>query len=299
MKYTLEAFGKRATRVGAAAFALAVVGAASPALATAHGKKTNEFAVFATCPFRTPEVGGCVSAKSSNGSSFTAGNVTVPLTRPITLNGGFIELESGEFVFVGAEGGSTLAPVRQIGPSLENDIEPSLLPQRLRGAYERDVAHGKTRVFATIELAGSPSSIYLNESNILEPEIVPGEGGKTGLGLPTKVKLTNGFLGPECYVGSNSEPIEIDLTAGKSGSLEGKIGNLSSNSSGSILTISEDTLVNGTYEAPEAVGCGKNGEADAALNAKLGLPSASGKNSAVIDGTLKQAGAEVVEEHLE
>ena len=41
----------------------------------------------------------------------------------------------------------------------------------------------------------------------------------TALGLPVKIKLSNTLLGSSCYVGSNTEPIQIDLTTGASGAL--------------------------------------------------------------------------------
>jgi hypothetical protein len=268
-------------------------------LAFAPSALANPFSAFATCPLHVSEVQACVSAKSDSSSSFTAGNVTVPLKKPLTLDGGFIEdPETGEETFVGAEGGPTLTVEPQTGPSLEHDIEPSLLPQPLRATYEKAVAAGKTKVTATIELAGPSNAVYLNEENILAPELVPGEGGKTGLGLPTKVKLSNSFLGNDCYVGSNESPIQIDLTTGKSGAITGTLGQVSSNRAGTILTISGDSLVNNTYAAPAATGCGQGGEADAALNAKLGLPAGSGENTAIIDGKLKQASSNIVEEGL-
>jgi hypothetical protein len=268
-------------------------------LGTAASAQANKFKPFEYCPLHDTEVTvtGCVYAKSTPASSFTAGNVTVPLTKPIILRGGFFE-QGGEQTFVGAEGAPTLTAAPQLAPSLANDVDPSLLAQPLRATYESDIAKGETKVTATIELAGAPSVVVLNEENILEPEVVPGEGGKLGLGLPTKVKLSSAFLGPDCYVGSNGSPIEIELTTGKSGSLEGTPGELQFEKNGWILTISGDSLVNNTYEAPGATGCGEGGGADAAVNAKLGLPSAPGKNSAVIIGTLKQSAAEIVEEHL-
>jgi hypothetical protein len=259
----------------------------------------NRFTPFQYCPLRnaTPQAEGCVYAKSTRGSSFTAGNVTIALNRPIILRGGFYE-HGGVQTFIGAEGAPTLTAVAQSAPSLPSDIEPALLAGPLRSTYQHGVEAGQTAVTATIELAGAPSSVYLNEEHILEPEVHPGEGGKLGLGLPTKVKLTNKFLGPDCYVGSDSEPIYIELTTGKSGGLEGTPGELEFEKEGWILTIDGDRLVNNTYSAPAAHDCGEGGGADAALNAKLGLPAASGSNSAVIIGTLKQAGAETVEEHL-
>ena len=44
--------------------------------------------------------------------------------------------------------------------------------------------------------------------------------------------------------------------------------------------------------------CGKEGGANAAIDAKVGLPSPAGHNTVVLEGELSQAGAARIEEHL-
>jgi hypothetical protein len=273
---------------------------AGPALAKKPASYAKEFKPFADCPFNAAPVAegfygtdACVVAKSESSSEFQAGNVTVDLTKPITLQGGFEENEEEELVFVGTEyGNTTLSLEKQPGPSLTELVEPSLLSASELSTYERDVAAGETKVTATVELAGPPTAIDLNEANLLH-------GHGVALGLPVEVKLSNAFLGKTCYVGSNSDPIVIDLTTGKSGALTGKVGRPESNVPGTILNIYEDSLVNNTYVAPAVTGCGYGGSVDAALDAKIGLPSPAGENEAIINGTLKQAGVEVTKEELE
>ena len=69
---------------------------------------------------------------------------------------------------------------------------------------------------------------------------------------------------------------------------------------GQILKISNNSLVNNSFAAPGATGCGGflvELLLDPIINAKLGLPAAAGNNTAILTGTLEQAGAEPVREH--
>jgi len=310
---------------------LAALGAASPALAACHKnqheygtvceteKEHSEFQAFANCPFKAPifregfdETQACIWGQSSYREKFRskaeaetyhethpelhaefhAGNMTVALKLPITLKGGFQEdRETGEQQWIGAEGAETVTRVAQKAQPLKDDVDIEKLSPSERERYTFAVLHKETNVTATIELAGPPTSVYLNEENLLE-------GKGEALGLPTKVKLSNPFLGNSCYVASDAKPIQIELTTGESGALHGKTGSLFGGNHGGIVTISNDTLVNSTYEAPGVEGCGEGGGADEAVNAALGLPSPTG-NTAIIDGSLKQAGAETAKEGLE
>jgi hypothetical protein len=110
-----------------------------------------------------------------------------------------------------------------------------------------------------------------------------------------KVKLENSLFGSECYIGSNKEPINIDLTTGATkGGPTGKPGTKSSNEDGTILSISGVSLVSNTFSAPKATGCGLLGVLDGLIDEKLGLPST--KNTAVLNGKVEIASAVYVEE---
>jgi len=112
-----------------------------------------------------------------------------------------------------------------------------------------------------------------------------------------KVKLENPLLGSECYIGSNSSPITINLTTGATvGGPTGKPGTLTTSEEGELATISGVSLVSNTFSAPGASGCGLFGLLDGIINEKLGLPSAAGKNVAVLNGKVEIANSEVVEE---
>jgi hypothetical protein len=80
--------------------------------------------------------------------------------------------------------------------------------------------------------------------------------------------------------------------------ISGSVGTLSFNSEGTILTVSKNSLAN-TFAAPATNGCGELFEflIGPIINSQLGVPAAAGLNTAILTGTLKQAGSEVVVEH--
>jgi hypothetical protein len=259
----------------ALAASLAALSGASSALATPKG----EFAVFADCPVSNAELSACIVA-STTGGEFTVGKRTVPIKNTITLQGGFIESETGALTFVGAADGNTLSKTPQTVPG---------------GLFGIEGLGGE--VTATTELAGPASSIGLNEANLLK-----GEG--TALSLPVKVKLSNPFLGNKCYIGSNAHPIILNLTTGTTNPpkpnkpIKGSVGTIERNAEGTILTVSKNSLVDNSFAAPGVEGCGLIPFlVDPLVDLSLGVPAAAGHNTAILNGTLRQAGAEAVREH--
>jgi hypothetical protein len=270
--------------------------ASSSALAT----PTGEYAVFAQCPLSDASLSACIYAKTESGE-FVVGNEKVPITNPITLQGGFTENEETEtLTFVGAANGETLTKSPQKVPGgligLVKCNEISNFIERI--ACELVFENGATGVNATTELAAPASSIGLNEANLLSEE-------GTALSLPVKVHLENPFLGSECYVGTNSSPVVLNLTTGTTSPpapnkpIKGSKGTESVNSEGTILTLSKNSLVNNSFAAPDSSGCGGlfSFLIGPIVNSKLGLPAAAGHNTAILNGTLKQAGARRVREH--
>lgn len=271
----------------------ALVGA-SAASATPKG----EYAVFADCPLANENLQACLSAKTESGQ-FTIGKQTVPLVNAVTLQGGFTENEAEELSFVAAADGNTLSKTPQPVPGglagLVNCKEISNFLERI--ACELIFENKLTGVNATTELAAPASSIGLNETNLLLRKGV-------ALSLPVKVHLENPFLGSECYLGSNSAPIVIGFTTGTTSPplpnkpISGSPGEVKFGPEG-VLNITKNSLVNNEFAAPGATGCGGifSFLIDPIINAKLGLPAAAGHNTAILNGTLHQAGAEQTREH--
>jgi len=254
---------------------LAMLGVASPAMAALEG----EFAVFKECPITTPELRACLHAVSSSGE-FHVGNRTVPLTNPVTLQGGFTINEAGEMKFVGAANGETIVPV----------------PQKVPGGLLGIEGLGG-EVTATTELAGPASNIGINEINLAEEKGI-------ALSLPVKVKLGNPILGNNCYLGSNAHPIVLELTTGTTSPpkpnkpISGKAGEFTVNPTGEILIVKNNSLVNNSFAAPGVQGCDLVPFlVDPIVDLDLGVPAAAGHNTVILNGTLEQASAEVIKEH--
>jgi hypothetical protein len=279
------------------AMALALPLAALSAVSSATAAPTGEYAAFAECPTSNAELSACLVARAEGGAggSITFGNQTVPILNTQTLQGGFIEnRETGAMTFVGAAKGNTLTKTAQKVPGglsgLVNCTEISNKTERenCEAIFENKI----TGVYATVELAAPASDIGLNEFN-LETEM------GTALSLPVKVKLENPLLGNECYIGSNSSPLIVELTTGTSGSLKGKLGTIGSRAEGGIVVISDDSLVNNTIAVPGATGCGGSFSSiiDKIVDGRLAIPAAAPKNKVTLNGTLEQTGAEAAREH--
>jgi len=292
---------RRAMVVVAALFASAVVlGSASSALAVEHHPK-GDFAPFNQCPLSNPATNVCIFAQTESGE-FIVGKKAVPIKHTITLQGGVHvifneELEIVGEEFIGAENGVTLSKTPQDVPGglagLVNCFEISNFIERL--ACEVIFENGATGVTATTELAAPASSIGINGQNLLE------ETG-TALSLPIKVKLSNPLLGGNCYIGSNSAPISLPLTTGTTSPpepnkpIKGKLGKLEFKDEFTLTIVRENSLVNNSFAAPGVEGCGGIFAflIDPLVDAKVGVPSAAGHNTAILNGTVQQAQAAAV-----
>jgi hypothetical protein len=279
---------------------LVALAVASPALATPKG----EFAVFADCPLQIETLNACLYAKTESGE-FTIGKKTVPITSPQILQGGLKEIATPPFVeFVAAKDGNTLPKTPQKVPGgltgLVNCTEikgSGFLEKALRASCEAIFENGLTGVNASVELAAPANQIEINLGALLSAT-------GTALKLPTKVHLENPLLGEKCYVGSNSAPVTISFTTGTTSPplpnkpITGAVGEVEFTESG-IVIIKKNSLVNNSFAAPATNGCGGIFEflLGPIINSQLGVPSAAGHNTAILNGTLQQAGAETVREH--
>jgi hypothetical protein len=224
----------------------------------------------------------------------TLGKQEVPIVNTQTLQGGVENIEPGVKNLVAALNGETLTKTPQKVPGglaglvKCNEIKGNGFWEKLERAGCEAIFENKyTGVNATTELAAPASSVILS---LAEAELESGPA----LILPIKVKLENPLLGNECYIGSNTHPIVLELTTGKSGTLTGKLEEITSRAEGGIL-IAKSKLVDGTFSAPAATGCGEffSFLLDPILNSKIGLPATTG-NTAVFNTTLELASIELV-----
>lgn len=262
----------------------------SMAMASSH-HPTGKFAEFAECPMNRATITDCVYSLTTGGS-FTLGKKTVPVKNPVTLQGGF-ENEVPNVEFYGAENGDTLSKTAQPVPGgLIGVTAPAWWPKFLRDWFNGLIEEGLTGVNATVELTGATkglTDIELNTANLLFEE-------GTALGLPAKIHLENATLGSNCYIGSNSKPIQINLTAATDGALEGDGGELLFPEPYDLITVKGAKLVNNSFSAPAASGCGGLFSLfiDPLVNELVGLPAGPGKNSAILEADFKDSQPEYV-----
>lgn len=245
---------------------LALLFAAAPA-AQARPAPNPEFEPFADCPVAVKHVFECIVATTTSGE-FQLANKTVPITKPIVVQGGVIE---GTHVLVPAADGNTLSRT------------PLTVPGGLTGIEGLPLGG---EVTAVTELAG-PVEVFAENLTGLGPAVK----------LPVKVKLENPLLGEACYVGSEAEPILLQLTTGTTKPpppakpISGNPGTASLNPALTIITISGVSLVDNTFAAPAVSGCGGallSPLLDTAVDLQVGLPAAAGASTAVLSGSLKE-----------
>jgi hypothetical protein len=291
---------------------VASLASASPAMAEPQGI----FKIFNQCPTEIPEVTLCSVDKTTSGE-VKLGNTAVPIKNPITQQGGFAPIGESEVEFFGlpAKNGESLSKTAQNVPGGLLDFvdceeikgtEP--IEEYFRELCKHTFEHGITEVTATTELvANEKNPVIFNEANLAS------ESG-TAIVLPVRVHLKNSLLGNSCYIGSETEPIELHLTTGETkpakgvNPLHGKKGKAETlNEKGLLsLRITENTQVDNTFTAPKAHECGEftafgytaKGFLDFLVEGKLGIPNKNekGEDSATLNGELRAAGAsEVVE----
>jgi hypothetical protein len=277
---------------GGVVAALSLLVFASSALAASH-HPTGEFSQFGECPLNRTSIEFCVYSLSSAGE-FKIGKKEVPLVNPVTLQGGYEENEATEELeFYGAENGETLSKTAQPVPGGLLGIKaPTWWPGFIQTWFNNLINEGFTGVQATVELTGPTKGlthINLNTTHLLE------EKG-TALGLPVKIHLTNAILGSSCYVGSESEPVQINFSTGTSGSLKGTAGTLTPNAKFTLLTFTGGKFVDGTYAVGHTYGCGGifSFLVNPLVESILGVPSGTGGNSAYLEGVLKAGKATAV-----
>ncbi len=282
--------------IGAALSVVMVMGLASPALGASHNPK-GEFADFKECPLSRAGLFVCVHSVSSGGE-FTIGKKTVPLVNPVTLQGGLEATEAGPLQFYGAENGDTLSKTPQPVPGgLLGVTAPTWWPKFVQDWFNNQINQGFTGVSATVELAGPATNVKISTLNLIVEQ-------GTAISLPVKIKLSNPILGSNCYVGSDSKPVTIDFTSGTTAPpppnkpLKGSKGELSFNETGTLVTLKGGNLVNNSFAAPAASGCGGifSFFVDPLVNSILGAPSPAGTNTAILKGVLKTAQANAVRE---
>ncbi len=263
---------------------------AAPAMAK---EPTGDFVVFKQCPRFTEGVNLCIYAETLGGE-VTLNKQTVPINgdgkHPIKLQGGITTApETTAESFVGALNGETLSKTPQKIPgglagliSCASIKGAGPLEALARSACEAVFENGLTGVNAVTELAKPASDIIVSTASLESQE-------GTTLGLPVKVHLENALLGSECYIGSSSNPLQLNFTVGTTSPeppnkpIHGKVGPSEFKDEFEFVHFPETVLVNNEFSVPKATGCGGIFASilTPILNEKVGLPSPDGLNTAV------------------
>jgi hypothetical protein len=276
-----------------AAMALLAVFALPASASAAPHHPTGEFAHFGDCPLSNATIDFCLYSETLGGS-VTTGKKTVPIVKPVILQGGFdLNQETGTSTFVGAEDGSTLSKTPQPVPGgLTGIVAPSWWPSILRDLFNETINNGFTGVTSTLELAGPV------QFNLLA--LLGSQGA--AITMPAKIKLSNPFLGNNCYIGSSSNPVVLALTTGTTAPpppntpITGSKGTIASNETGTYLKSTGGRLVNNSFATPGANGCGGlfSFLVDPFVNSIVGVPSPAGTNTAVLEGNIEFGQREAV-----
>jgi len=267
---------RRARGRGTVALVLAVLAplaglvAAQPAAAS---RLKEEFSGFAHCPVEQASI--CLSSITTSGE-FVLDHKTVPIDKTITLQGG-----------IGYNKFTTQPLIAPVGAPALSDTSLTV-PGGLVG-----IEGLGGEVTATAEIAGPVSAVTVNELNLVT------ETG-TAVTLPLKIKLNNPTLGEDCYIGTESEPVVLHLTTGKTSppwpfsSIDGSRGTTIERAKGKIRLQSGASLVDNDFSVPGATGCGGALSliVDPLVDTIVGIPAPAGFNKAVLTGTLEETSAE-------
>jgi hypothetical protein len=254
MKMRKKLFAAGLVALAAMAMAVPVAQAAEPA---------KGYEAYAGCPTRVeyPQEELCLRAEIKSGH-FQMGSKDVPITSPIVLSGG---VKEGLIDFkAGPKGG--LSAAKQKVPGGVVGLTGLTWLLELLGSEA-------LTLYAVTELAGTP--------NVSNPEATK---------LPIKVHLINPTLGNNCYVGSTSNPINLNLITGTTSPpppnkpIKGKDPEFGFEPVRGIIEFKDINYVDNSFAAPGASGCvltlfgfipiSING----LVNTQSGLPSAAGRN---------------------
>jgi len=135
-------------------------------------------------------------------------------------------------------------------------------------------------VQAIVQVAGEPSNF----------NVLAGAGvGDVIVTLPIKIKLESPLLGGNCFIGSDDDPIVLNVANTVAPSFDIQFfdpdGTPNPDSSAVMARffLPGATQGDSSFAVPAATGCGPGGSADATINARLGLPSPSGNNNIVLN----------------
>jgi hypothetical protein len=266
---------------------------------------TGPFAVFNQCPRFTKGVNFCSYTQiESGGARIGSGGLLV--VNPITLQGGYERNEEKEPVterFVGSLDGETLSRTPQPIPggmsgliNCEEIKGRGFLGRAFRKVCQAVLGNPSLIALnATTELAGPAGRVGLSTDNLVNEEGI-------ALSLPVKIHLESPLLGRECYIGTDWNPIVLNLTDATTSPpppnepISGKLGRLDvlTSEGYTYVEVKGATLVDDSFAVPAVNGCGGffSSLLDPILDAKLGLPAPAGYNTVLYNISARLATVE-------
>ncbi len=246
--------------------AVVAVGASAMFAPSSFAALNPGFEKFAGCP-DAANVVFCIRSETNSGH-IQIGSKDVPINQQVVFSGGLIT----DFTTLtyNSQGGLQSPPLRVPGGLVG-----------LTGISEfiiNLITFGANNVYAKTELVGTPRAI-----NLLG-----------GLVLPTQIKLQNPFLSSSCSIGTAANPVTFNLTTGTtappppnmpiSGVLNGGIDDPTNPL---VILFPDNVYVDNAFAAPAVNNCGlfTYGLINGAVNLTSGLPSAAGRNTAVLSDT--------------
>jgi hypothetical protein len=224
------------------------------ALFLGAGAAQAAFPNFTGCTAVRPETDACIDVQNRSGNLNIKG-FNVPLGESLEIRGTLIGDGTPTPPFFPATGtnGFIARPVPVPGGLVGIEWLPG------------------NSVLAITELAGPSSAIRVN---LLD----------NSLTVPVKVRLVNILLGMDCHIGTNRNPVVLNLITGTTSPpppnrpISGSRGAGEFNNK--VITFRENVNVENSFAVPGATECGLGlGLINTLVNLKLQLPSAAGNNS--------------------
>jgi hypothetical protein len=264
--------------------ALVVAGLLVPAGSASAQTLNGIWGPFTRCPVDSPSIlasdgvssaPACIAASSPNGS-IKLGNSTQTTGATNLQLGATIDAATANFSLVSPAGGAMVAEPVDVEGGLLGLMCPSDIPL-VSAICAGLVGSELNQVTAVVEAAGDPSNFNRAAALSMGQPIVT---------VPVKVHLENPILGPNCYIGSESNPIVLRPRNMTQPTLSIAVGDLDGtpNPTGRLARLTGvSTQGDDTFAVPGATGCGLLGVLDTAVNQQQGLPSPAGNNNLVLN----------------
>lgn len=219
------------------------------------GTASAAFPNFSDCPRTAPNAVACVDIQNTSGNLNIKG-FNVPLGESLEIRGALSSPETG----------LTFIPPTGTTGFFARAVQ---VPGGLLGI---EFPIPGNSVTATTELAGSPSEIRINPQN-------------QSIRIPVRVQLTNFLLGMDCHIGTNRNPVILNLVTETTSPpapnrpISGHLGTFESPAEGTVI-FRGNLNVENSFAVPAATECGLGlGLINLLVDTRLRLPSAAGNNS--------------------